>query len=311
MNDNIMVCVNGIVPIFFLIGLGIFLRHMHILNENFCERATALVFKLVLPTAIFNDIISSDISTNFEPRVLIVAMGITIVMFAAVWVMTVRVTKDGRKRAAFSQGAFRANYAILGLPLTKALFSSAAAENATVLLAASMVVMNVLGVVYLEMFMNKEGGIKSTLKGIATNPVIIAASLGIIFYLVSVPIPKVANRCLTYIGQMSTPLSLITIGASMRWANIHKTWKLSVLAAVNKTIFTPLVFVPIAYWLGIRGEGLGVIFVFLASPAAVAGYAMTRDRGGDYDLAGNIIVLSTAISFFVMLFGTLFIKLLI
>lgn len=308
MTENILVCINGIVPIFLLILIGVFLRRIGMLDAHFCGKATTLIFKLVLPTAIFYDIASSDLAGNFDAGVVFTALVTTAVMFAAVWLLCVVLTKDGKKRAAFSQGAFRANYAILGLPLTKALFSGGAVDNATIILAASMVLFNVLAVVYLETFLNKEGGVKSTLRGIVTNPVIIGAVLGSAAYLVNLELPAVLDRTVKYISQISTPLSLIVIGASMRWENMKETLRLASFGAVFKTVITPLLLVPVALFLGIRGEALGVLFVFWASPSAVAGYAMTRDRGGDYDLSGNIIAMSTALSFFSILGGVLLLR---
>ena len=306
--ENFMLCVNGIIPIFLLIGLGVFLKARRIVDEPFCETATALVFKLVLPVMIFHDIATSEIGENFAPDVILAAVVSTFILFFAVWGVTLFCTKDHKKRAAFSQASFRANYAILGLPLTRALFGEAATANATVILAISMVIQNVLSVVYLEMFLNQGGGIKGTLRGIIKNPIIISAVLGSAVYLLRVPIPTVLDTGLLHISRMCVPLSLITIGASMHFENMRKTLSLSVLGASIKTVFVPILFIPFALLCGLRGEALGVLFIFWASPSAVAGYAMTRQAGGDYELAGNIIVLSTAISFFGVFFGTLLLK---
>ena len=308
MAENFMLCVNGIIPIFLLIGLGIALKAGRVVDEPFCETANGLVFKLVLPVMIFYDIISSDIGANFSPRVLLAAVIAMLVSFFTIWGITLLVTKDNKKRAAFSQCSHRTNYAILGLPLTRALFGDAAAANATVILAVSMVMQNMMSVIYLEMFLNRGGGLKSTFLSILKNPIIIASVSGSVLYLLGIRMPKVLDTSLLHISRMCVPLSLITIGASMHYENIRKTMGLAVLGSFIKALFVPLLFLPLGILCGFRGENLGVLFIFLASPSAVAGYAMTRQAGGDYELSGNIIMLSTAISFFVVFFGTLCLK---
>ncbi|MBE7025735.1 MAG: AEC family transporter [Ruminococcaceae bacterium] len=308
MIENLWICINGTVPIFLLVGLGILLRKWKIADDVFGEKATTVVFRLVLPVMIFHDIATSDIGKTFDGRILLFAVISVIIMFIAAFLAAKAVTKDNRRRAAFSQGAFRTNYAILGLPLTKALFGEAAGANATVILAVSMVLLNIGSVVYLEAFLNREGGIKSTLRGIAKNPIILAAVLGTAAYLCKLQLPTVLDKTVGYISDMCVPLSLITIGVSMKYANLKETLPLAIGASLIKTVVTPLLFLVPALLLGFRGNDLGTLFVFWASPSAVAGYAMTRDMGGDYDMYGNIILFSTLLSFLFVFFGVFILK---
>ncbi len=308
MIENLWICINGIVPIFLLVGLGILLRKWKVADDVFGEKATTLVFRLILPVMIFQDIATSDLGGSFDSKIVLIATLSTFVMFAAAWLLALVVTKDPRRRAAFSQCTFRANYAILGLPLTKALFGEAAMTNGTVILALSMILQNILSVICLESFLNRKGGIKGTLLGIVKNPIIFAAVLGSLTYVSGIKMPVFLDKTVSYISDMCVPLSLITIGVSMRYANLKETLSLALGSSLIKTVLFPLAFMGLALLLGIRGEGLGTLLVFWASPAAVAGYAMTRNMGGDYDLCGNIILFSTFISFVFVFFGVFILK---
>lgn len=308
MIENLWICINGVVPIFLLVGVGILLRKWKIADDVFGEKATKVVFRLVLPVMVFHDIATSDIGSTFDGRLLLFAVISVIVMFIATFGLAWLVTKDNKRRAAFAQGAFRTNYAILGLPLTKALFGEAASANATVIMAVIVVFLNIGAVIYLESFLNRDGGLKSTLKGIGKNPIIQAAVLGMVAYACRLQLPPVLDKTVAYISDMCVPLSLITIGVSMQYANLRATLPLALGASLIKTLITPLIFLVPALLMGIRGNDLGTLFVFWASPSAVAGYAMTRDMGGDYDTYGNIILLSTLLSFFVIFFGVFILK---
>lgn len=308
MIENLWICINGIVPIFLLVGLGILLRKWNIADETFGQKATTVVFRLVLPVMIFQDIAAAEFETNFDGKAIgIVAVSI-VLWFLLSWVLSRIVTPDDKKRAAFAQGAFRANYAILGFPLTKVIFGQAGLTNGPVILAMGMVLLNIFSVITLETFLGKKKGIRGTLTGIAKNPIIVSAVLGTAFNLSGLSIPTVLDKTITYVADMCVPLSLITVGISMQYKGFKDILPLSIGASLLKTLFLPLVFLPVAYLLGIRGDTLGALFVFWASPSAVAGYAMTRDMGGDYDLYGNIIIFSTLFSFFVIFFGVFILK---
>ncbi len=308
MLQNFWICVNGIVPIFLLVGIGVLLRRLHIADEDFGAKATRLVFRLVLPIAIFQDIVTAPVGMDFDGKILFFGILSVIIIFFLGIVLARLVTKDNKKRAAFAQGAFRANYAILGLPLTKALFGEAAITNGTVLLAVGVVLLNILAVTCLEIFLNQKGNFKSTLLGILKNPIIFGAAMGILVKLSGFSLPTVLDNTLSYVGDMCVPLSLIAVGISMRTDAIRESVSLAFWASCIKTVFTPLLFLAPALWAGIRGENLGTLFVFWASPSAIAGYAMIRSMGGDHHMYSNIIFLSTVLSFFSIFFGVFILK---
>ena len=58
---------------------------------------------------------------------------------------------------------------------------------------------------------------------------------------------------------------------------------------------------PIGYMLGIRGVELFLILAVYATPVATASYPMAQNMGGDGELAGQMVVISTVASV-----GTLF-----
>lgn len=309
MIENLWICLNGVVPLFLLIGLGVLFEKYKIVDETFGQKATTLVFRVALPVMIFTDVAGADIAENFDGFAVLLALLSAVVSFFLCGILAAVFLKDNKMRAAAAQGAYRANYAILGLPLTKALFGAAGAANGSVLLATSMVLVNILAVITLEGFLGKDRGLRHTLLDIAKNPILLSALLGTIVNLSGLTLPVVAEKTLFYLGDMCVPLSLITIGISMRQTGLRGTFSApALLASLFKTFFMPLLFFPIAYALGVRGDVLGTLFIFWASPAAVAGYAMTRDRGGDHHLYGSIIVLSTVLSFFVIFFGVFLLK---
>lgn len=307
MINNLILCTNAILPVFLLVFVGVFIKKIKLVDDNFAKKAISLVFNVSLPATLFLDIYRVDIAEKFDAKLVFFAAGATFLFFILSVIVSGAI-KDAAKRASFAQGVFRSNYAILGVPLTKAIFPAEVAVNASVLLSVTIPLYNVLAVILLTSLLNKKKNLGTVFSGIIKNPLIIGAVAGAVFSLLHIPLPEVLVKPLGYLSDMSTPLSLIVIGASFTWSAARDTFAPSVIASSLKTIVSPLVFVPAAAAFGISGGALGVLFIFFAAPAAISSYTMARNMGGDYQMAGNIVLISTAMSFFVIFFGILFMK---
>ena len=305
--QNFFICLNSIAPIFLIIFIGVILKKLNIIDKGFTDKATNLVFKVVLPTSLFWDIATSEIAKQFDLFLVLSAVLATFVLFfLGILVSKSKIVSDDKSRAAVAQGIFRSNYAILGMPLTKAVFGSSVAVNAGAILAICIPIFNILSVVIIEYSLNRKGG--NILSNIIKNPLIIGVLLGGIFSFFKIPIPEFAAVTIGHIADMCLPLALLVIGGSMVFQNVKKCFKTAMAASAIKTIIAPVLFVIPAYFFGITGIKLGILFIFLASPSAISGYIMMRNMGGDYDLAGNIVLISTIMSFFSILTGILIMK---
>ncbi len=80
-------------------------------------------------------------------------------------------------------------------------------------------------------------------KNIYTNPVIISAILGVIFYATNIRFPNVISESLGYIGSLNTPLAMVLIGVFMAKCNFrHIDFKILV-AVFFKLLAMPLIFI--------------------------------------------------------------------
>lgn len=307
MLNNFILCLGGIGPIFILVALGFFLKKTNVIDDAFTEKANNLVFRVALPCMLFCDISAINLAEVFDTMLVGYAVAVVIIMFFAS-LLICRPLKSNASRAAFAQGIFRSNFAILGVPLAKALFPAEIAINAAVLLSVCVPIFNVLSVIMLTSLLQKEKGLSGALLGIVKNPLIIAAVLGCVFSVFKIDLPTLVMKPVSYLSQMCVPLSLIVIGASFVFSKARESFLPSFIASFIKAVVTPVLFVFPAYLLGIDGGRLAILYLFLATPAAVSSYTMTRNMGGDIHMAGNIVLISTAMSFFSIFFGILIMK---
>ena len=126
------------------------------------------------------------------------------------------------------------------------------------------------------------------LKSVITNPLAIAIILATILALLHIPIPDLVLETGEYLARMTLPLALLCAGASIRLHEFRSSVWLY-FAITSKVVLIPAVVTVLAYSVGIRGELLGVLYLMMAAPTAVAAYPMICTIGGDYYLTSAII----------------------
>ena len=134
-------------------------------------------------------------------------------------------------------------------------------------------------------------------KQIASNPLIIACVVGLILQLTDLHLPVFASRTLGALGQIALPLALLSVGASINFAQLRGTAITSVIAACIKVFVFPLIGLIVALcWPGVSTPERTAALIYLACPTAVASYILADVFGSDKELAGRIIVISTLLS---------------
>lgn len=88
------------------------------------------------------------------------------------------------------QGMFRSNFILYGLPVTASLFGDENVGTASMLIAFVVPLYNVLSVVVLEWYADRQIHPKKILKGIVTNPLILGALLGGLLLLCRIRLPR-------------------------------------------------------------------------------------------------------------------------
>ena len=95
---------------------------------------------------------------------------------------------------------------------------------------------------------------------------------------------------------VATPLMLFLLGAFFRFDSFGSSAKQISTTTAFKLVFNPAIFLTIGYLLGFRGvEFVGLIGVF-ASSAAVSSFTMSQQMGGDAELAGGVVILTSVFS---------------
>jgi predicted permease len=300
-----MAIVEILAPILLLIALGSFLAHLRFLGREFMADLNKLVFWVALPALIFVGVASIErpaprlaplIGVTYAATLLVTGLG-----FLASRLLRLPPPATG----SLVQAGFRGNLAYIGLPVLAYAFAGlpepARREElavALLVMAPLMALYNVLAVVVLEGSQHRFhwSRLPGVLRGIATNPLILACLGGLLFPLFGWRLPLVLQRTLETLGHASVPVALLCIGGSLATVSLRGRSGAILAAALLKVFAKPAIAGALCVLAGIRGNDLRVVLVLCACPTAVASFIMAGKLSADEALASGAIALSTVLS---------------
>lgn len=297
---NLFMGFNIVFPIFFILGLGLFAKQKGYIDENFIDKGTWLVFYIALPFKLFYDIKNAKIESLHLNYVIYILVGILLLIFISILIGKIIGIRDNKKLSAFAHCAYRSNFVYVGFPILDIIYGgNVSLEHIIVVVAFGLTLYNVAAIVLLTYYSeseNKSISVKDILVKIIKNPMIIGIFAGAIFNFLHIPMYSGIDKSVEMISRISTPLSLILIGASLNFESAKNDLGIIFTASFIKTVIAPLILIPIGVMLGFTNMELGIAYVFWATPCAVNCFIFTRQMNSDHVLASKIITLSFIMS---------------
>ncbi len=293
--DNLILSFTVIMPIFIMMVLGYVLKKVNVFDNDTIKRLNKSVFKAFLPTLIFYNVYTSEIADVFNPKLILYSIISIIVVAILAFIVVFFSEKDNAKRGVLIQGIFRSNFAIFGVPLSISLYGDSITGTASVMIAIVVPLFNILAVIVLETFRSGTINLKNVLKGIITNPLIIASALGLLALFSKISLPTFVENTIRDISKASTPLALVALGGSIDFKKVKNNIKQLIIGIAGKLIVVPALILSFGILLGFRNEELAILISLSASPVAVSSFTMAQQMGGDSDLAAQLQMFGTTI----------------
>ena len=223
-------------------------------------------------------------------------MIVTSLMFWGIWLFTELFMKDKSMIGAFVQASFRGSAAILGIAFIENIYGHSTVGP--LMIVASVPLYNIYSVLVLTMRGNgnENGSIKTAIINILKNPIILGIFAGLPFSFLHVDFPNVIDKCINNLAVTATPLGLLLVGAGFEGRKALAKIKPTMVATMIKLFVLPVLFLPIAMYLGFHGESMIAILIMLGSPTTVSCYIMAKNMGNDAVLTSSIIVMATLLS---------------
>lgn len=207
-----------VLPFFALIGLGYAAGRTRFFPEEATAWLTRFVFYFALSAMIFRFAATLPIEQVFNPRLIAGYLwGTALVYGIATGVAFLR-GLDVPTAAIEAQCAVIGNVGFLGLPMFAMLFGEASIGPLMLMLATDLIVFSSLIVILINGGRDgrfRPAVLRTVFLGLLRNPMIVSITAGLVWSVLSLPIPGPLDDFLTILGGAATPGALFAIGASL------------------------------------------------------------------------------------------------
>lgn len=266
----------GFSVIFIIVIVGYLLGRSGVLGAGGERAISRLVFLVATPALLFDTLSTADLSVVFSHTLVV---GASSALLAGVGYFLIATWWMKRALAEATIGALASGYVNavnLGIPIAVYVLGDAA-------LVAPIVLFQVLILAPIALSLLEMGAISPDSKSrrsrlqvflsLVKNPILIGALAGLIFSMLGLELPEVAQQPVQLIAGISVPGALIAFGLSLYGKRALQRGvsprRDVALAAVFKTVIQPVVAFLIArYVLGLEGEDIFSAVVLAALPTA-------------------------------------------
>lgn len=296
MLNNLIICVNAVIPSTIYLAIGIALKLGKVVTEEEVRRFTHMVFVALYPFIMFENLYGKNISEHLNLRLGFYALGFTTLQFVISWIFVCRIEPDNYERGAMIQALFRSNYVLMGFPIAFNLFGRGNVTAVAVIMMLVVPFYNAAAVVVFETFRGGKVNIGDIIKRILTNPIIDGGIAAFIVMMLGITLPETIANTITTLSDATSPIAMILLGAALNLNGFSSDRKRIAICTVGKLIVFPLFGIWGAVAIGLRDVPLIAVTLMVAAPDALASYAMASSMGGNGKLAGELVVITTFIS---------------
>jgi hypothetical protein len=289
---------------------GWFVHRIKLLDDNATSQVNRFVFRALLPALLFMDLSTADFRAVWDSKFVLFCMCVTL-LSVGVAVIYSMISGKGHERGEIVQASYRSSAAILGIAFVNNIYGHS--TMAALMIVGTVPLYNIIAVTTLavtspdtDKIKDKRTLVKNTAKSIITNPIILGIVVGISWSLLKIPQPVILSKSVSYLGNMATPLSLISLGASFKFDDAKGKLPVTLGIAFIKLVLFCGIFLPVAIKFGFRDEKLIAILVMLGSATTSSCFVMAKNFGHKGIITAFAVMLTTLCSAFTLT-GWLFI----
>lgn len=300
-----MVLINAlqsVLSIIFMISIGYILAYKKWIDDKVNNIFSKLVINISLPALML-----SNLMTTFTREKLgqagkgLIIPFLSIILCYAVSVLVSKLIKvSPLRRGTFQCMFYLSNTIFIGLPLNLALFGEHSVPYVLYYYISNTTIFWTIGVYAIK----KDGGLNEqkifsleTLKKIFTPP-LMGFIVAIIFILLNIKLPSSIMDTCKYLGNLTTPLSMLFIGAVIQSINLKsiKFDKDMLLVLIGRFVVSPLITYLFIYLFAAPQLMKNVFIIQSALPVMANTAIVTKAYNADHEFAAIMIAITTLAS---------------
>lgn len=295
-----LLILEALVPTFFLVGLGLFVRRSGLVPDEQWSGLESLSYWLFFPALIFYSLITADLK-NVPLGDMATILVATVLTMAALLLLLYPFFKsklciDGPSYTSIYQGALRWN-GFIALAIVQKAYGNDSMALVAVGMAAMIPVINVIVVTILAVFASKsKPNFLTLIINLLKNPFIWASLGGLAFNLLEIPIWEPLEATIDVTARAGLATGLLIVGAGLRLRYTFPPTMQIWLGTLLRLVGMPTLAILFSWAIGLRGEALEVVVICTSVPTAMNSYVMAKKMGGNAPLVAAIVTLQTILS---------------
>ncbi len=284
--------INTQLLLFLYMICGVIVSRLKIIRDNNRQVLVRLLMDVAMPMMVldaFNKPVTREELLS-SLWVMIIALAGCVVTGLAGLLMWKK--QPDYKRKVLMYASMFSNAGNAGLPIVSLVFGPTGVFYASMYLIPPRILQWTVG---LGLFVKPEKG--GWVKNVLLNPMVVMIYIGAILMATNWQIPGVFGTAIANLGDMTAPLSMILIGATLANMNWRMLLDRSVLLiSFLRLIAFPLLFTVLLSLLHMDEITMNVCVILLAMPVASNTAAMAERYGGDHVFASACVSVSTLLS---------------
>lgn len=282
--------------LFLVLMTGFFIRKKDILDDHGVKKMTTLVIRVTAPLLMI-DAMAQPSTMNFKTIGQILLLSLFVYGFLFVMSMLVpivlRVPKENIGIYKFM--TMFSNVAFMGFPVVSSIYGKEAIFITSIYNLPFYLLVFTLGIYFVSMNHQKTSGFNWRLM---LNPGVYAVAIGLVIFGLKLQLPTVIGQSIAMIGGLTTPLSMLVIGASLvhvDFKGLLRNKRIYIHCLLKQIVFPALVLLVLLPF-PLEGAMLGVPVIIVGMPVAANAVMLAKEYGGDDIIASEGVFVSTFLS---------------
>lgn len=298
-----MLLLQQMIVLFILMGVGFVCYRLGMITDEVSKKLSAIVVNIANPALVLTGCMGEGKIQGKElllTSVIIVLVYGSLALLAGLIPPLLRVEPESR--GTYKAMTIFSNIGFMGFPVVAALYGNSALLYAALFMIPYNILIYTFGISAMSVKAGtdteKAGRRDSFSVSRILNVGVIACIVTVVIYLSGIQVPEFVRLTVTHLSNLTAPLSMMVIGASLAKINMKMLFtdvRLLLFSAIK------LLVVPVAGVLLIRqfvdNEIVcGVCMVMLATPVGSMTAMLAQQYDGDYEMASKGVALTTILS---------------
>ena len=296
--DIFLRSISGILVILGMILVGFVIGEKGWFDDKSRGLLAKLVTQVALPCYMLYTITQRFTAADLLkmlPALRFPALSMVVLLGIATGVARIFTVKQDR-RGLFISMFFNSNTIFVGLPINQALFGDASIPYVLIYYMCNTTFFWTLGTYLIQRDGEGEAqfDLKTSLKKVFSPP-LMGFLLGLVLVMLQIKLPAFLASDLQYLGNLTTPLSMIFIGLSVSHVGVKQLilGKDQLLILIGRFLVAPLLMATIIYWVPLPNLMKQVFIIQSAMPVMTNAPVVARLYGADSDYAAVMVTETT------------------